>query len=83
MAKMIQTQGRSHEDPLQEVAALQYLSQHGHPNVLQCTEVRPFSPFVFVGHSRSGLLVNSYASIDNRDRAAFFCGELLVFCTER
>lgn len=37
--KMIEMRGRSHEDPLQEVAALQYLSQQGHANVLQCTEV--------------------------------------------
>ena len=33
-------EGRSHENPLQEVAALQYLSGQGHPNVLNCTEVR-------------------------------------------
>lgn len=36
-------QGRTHEDPLREVAALQYLSGEGHPNVLTCTEVRPKS----------------------------------------
>ncbi|CAM9900645.1 unnamed protein product, partial [Scytosiphon promiscuus] len=29
-------QGRTHEDPLREVAALQYLAEH--PNVLSCTE---------------------------------------------
>lgn len=33
-------EGRTHEDPLREVAALQYLSGKGHPNVLTCTEVR-------------------------------------------
>lgn len=30
-------QGRTYEDPLREVAALQYLAEH--PNVLTCTEV--------------------------------------------
>lgn len=33
-------EGRTHENPLQEVAALQYLSSQGHANVLTCTEVR-------------------------------------------
>lgn len=40
MERMIQMQGRSHEDPLREVAALQYLSRSGHCNVQQCVEVR-------------------------------------------
>ena len=30
---------RTHEDPLREVSALQYLSCEWHPNVLECTEV--------------------------------------------
>ncbi|CAM9478596.1 unnamed protein product [Ectocarpus fasciculatus] len=34
--KLIEMQGRTHEDPLKEVAALQYLPKH--PNVLACTE---------------------------------------------
>lgn len=37
---MVDMQGRSHEDPLREVATLQYLSDAAHPNVLQCIEVR-------------------------------------------
>ncbi|CAM9900634.1 unnamed protein product [Scytosiphon promiscuus] len=36
LARLRENQGRTHEDPLREVAALQYLS--GHPNVLTCTE---------------------------------------------
>ncbi len=37
--KLRAMEGRTHEDPLREVAALQYLSSEGHPNVLTCTEV--------------------------------------------
>ena len=37
--KLREMQGQTHEDPLREVAALQYLSSEGHPNVLTCTEV--------------------------------------------
>ena len=40
LEKLREMEGRSHENPLQEVAALQYLSGQGHPNVLNCTEVR-------------------------------------------
>lgn len=40
IARMRDIQGRSHEDPLQETSALQYLSSEAHPNVLQCVEVR-------------------------------------------
>eukprot|EP00752_Nemacystus_decipiens_P001930 g1859.t1 len=36
--KLRKMRGRTHEDPLREVAALQYLSGEGHPNVLTCTE---------------------------------------------
>lgn len=36
--KLREVQGRTYEDPLREVAALQFLSSH--PNVLPCTEVR-------------------------------------------
>lgn len=35
--KLREMQGRTHEDPLREVAALQCLPSH--PNVLTCTEV--------------------------------------------
>lgn len=38
--KLRKMRGRTHEDPLKEVAALQYLAGEGHPNVLSCTEVR-------------------------------------------
>eukprot|EP00903_Cladosiphon_okamuranus_P009727 g9249.t1 len=38
LEKLREMQGRTHEDPLREVAALQYLSGEGHPNVLTCTE---------------------------------------------
>ncbi|CAM9555959.1 unnamed protein product [Scytosiphon promiscuus] len=34
--RLREMQGRTHEDPLREVAALQYLAEH--PNVLTCTE---------------------------------------------
>lgn len=38
--KMRKMRGRTHEDPLKEVAALQYLAGEEHPNVLTHTEVR-------------------------------------------
>eukprot|EP00903_Cladosiphon_okamuranus_P009712 g9237.t1 len=38
LERLREMQGRTHEDPLREVAALQYLSGEGHPNVLTCTE---------------------------------------------
>lgn len=39
MERLREMEGRTHEDPLREVAALQYLSREGHPNILACTEV--------------------------------------------
>lgn len=41
--RLREMQGRTHEDPLREVAALQYLSAH--PNVLTCTEVSQINKF--------------------------------------
>eukprot|EP00752_Nemacystus_decipiens_P011255 g10003.t1 len=38
LEKLRGMEGRTHENPLKEVAALQYLSGQGHPNVLTCTE---------------------------------------------
>lgn len=38
LEKLQGMEGRTHENPLREVAALQYLSSNGHPNVLACTE---------------------------------------------
>lgn len=45
MGKLREMEGRTHEDPLREVAALQYLSRDGHPNILTCTEVRKYLLF--------------------------------------
>lgn len=39
LEKLREMQGRTHEDPLREVAALQYLSGEGHSNILTCIEV--------------------------------------------
>lgn len=38
--KLREMQGRTHEDPLREVATLQYFAGEEHPNVLTYTEVR-------------------------------------------
>lgn len=40
LEKLREMQGRTHEDPLREVAALQYLSSEADVNVLTCIEVR-------------------------------------------
>lgn len=48
MEKLREMEGRTHEDPLREVAALQYLSREGHPNILTCTEVRKYQHYPYI-----------------------------------
>lgn len=50
LGKLREMQGRTHEDPLREVAALQYLASERHPNVLTCIEVRIIDFLSFWAH---------------------------------